>query len=202
MDAPAAEGRLAIPAAALLTGGASTRMGFDKAHARVGGVACATRIAQRLASLFEEVLLVGGDPPRDAPGRRVPDPPGTVCGLRGLVGALAAARAPRVLVVATDLPLVTPELLLALAAFPEADAVVPRSERGLHPLCAVYRCDTALPAARERLAAGTLALHGLLRALDTRELAPADLALLDPAGSALTNVNTPEDLARVEASFR
>jgi molybdopterin-guanine dinucleotide biosynthesis protein A len=177
-------------------------MGFDKARARVGGVPCATRIAQRLDSLFEEVLLVGGDPPPDAPGRRVPDPPGPLCGLRGLVGALAAAQAPRVLVVATDLPLVTPELLLALAAFPEADAVVPRSENGLHPLCAVYRRDSVLPAARERLAAGALALHGLLRALDTRELAPADLALLDPSGSALTNVNTPEDLARVEASFR
>jgi molybdopterin-guanine dinucleotide biosynthesis protein A len=197
-----AEGRLATPAAALLTGGASTRMGFDKAHARLAGVACATRIAECLASLFEEVLLVGGDPPREAPGRRVPDPPGPVCGLRGLVGALAAAQAPRVLVVATDLPFVTPELLLALAAFPEADAVVPRSERGPHPLCAVYRRESALPAARERLAAGRLKLQDLLAALDTRELAPADLTLLDPEGRALSNLNTPEDLARAEASLR
>jgi len=183
----------------VLLGGASRRMGRDKATLLVGGVAAATRVATLLETLFEEVLLVGGSPPADAPGRRVSDPDGPRCALRGLVGALAAATAPRVLVVATDLPLLSPDLLLALVAMPEADAVVPRTRDGAHPLCALYAREAVLPVARANLASGRLALHELLEAVDTSWLEGPDLALVDPDGSALLNANRPEDLARAEA---
>jgi molybdopterin-guanine dinucleotide biosynthesis protein A len=193
------DGRIATVSAALLAGGASSRMGCDKAHLSVGGEAAATRIARLLASLFEDVLLVGGDPPAEAPGRRVEDPEGPVCALRGLTRALEAARCERVLVVATDLPLLTPDLLLALVAWPEADVVLPRTDDGWHPLCALYRRDTALPAAQRQLASGALALRDLIAELDVHPLDSADLAALDPDGIALSNVNEPADLARVES---
>jgi molybdopterin-guanine dinucleotide biosynthesis protein A len=186
-------------AGAVLTGGASARMGRDKATLPVGGVAGATRAARLLAGLFDDVLLVGGSPPPDAPGRRVPDPEGPRCALRGLVGALAAAEAPRVLVVATDFPLLDEELVLALVAWPEADAVVPRTPDGAHPLCALYAREAVLPVARAHLAAGRLALHDLLDSVATAWLAGPDLALVDREGTALLNANHPEDLARAEA---
>ena len=192
------DGRIGNVAGAVLVGGASSRMGRDKAHLAVGGVAGATRAARLLGSLFEEVLLVGGSPPADAPGRRVPDGDGPACALRGLVAALAAAAAPRVLVVATDLPLLPPDLLLALVAWPEADAVVPRTSRGPQPLCALYARDAVLSVARARLVAGELALHRLLAGVRTAYLEPADLARLDPQGTALFNLNTPDDLAALE----
>jgi len=196
------EGRLATVAGAVLLGGASARLGRDKARVRLGGVALVTRAARTLGSLCEEVLLVGGDPPPDAPGRRVPDPEGPACALRGLVGALAWARAERVLVLATDLPLLTPDLLLALVAFREADAVAPRDGAGLHPLCALYCREAVLPVARERLARGELALRGLLDALDCAVLEGADLRAVDPRGCALENANTERDLARAETLWR
>jgi molybdopterin-guanine dinucleotide biosynthesis protein A len=174
-------------------------MGRDKAALPVGGVAAATRVATLLETLFEEVLLVGGDPPPEAPGRRVPDPGGPRCALRGLVGALAAAGAPRVLVAATDLPLLSADLALALVAWPEADAVAPRTADGAHPLCALYAREAVLPVARANLASGRLALHELLESVDTSWLEGADLALVDPEGAALLNANRPEDLARAEA---
>jgi molybdopterin-guanine dinucleotide biosynthesis protein A len=194
-----AAGRIATISAAILAGGASSRMGSDKAFAKIGGVAAATRIAHLLGDLFEEVLLVGGEPPREARGRRVADLEGPTCALRGLRSALEAAAGERVLVVATDLPLVTPALLLALVAWPEADAVVPRTGGGRHPLCALYRLDAVLPVARSRLATGELKLSDLLDALDTRYLDGRDLERVDPEGIALTNVNTPDDLARAES---
>ncbi len=194
-----AESRLGTISAAVLTGGASTRMGHDKARMEIGGTAGATRLARLLDGLCEDLLLVGGSPPEEAPGRRVPDPAGPVCALRGLVAALEAAREPRLLVVATDLPLLTADLVLALVAAPEADVVLPRTARGRQPLCALYRRETVLPLARERLAADRLALHGLLDAVDTVELGPEELALVDPTGQALTNVNTPEELREAES---
>jgi molybdopterin-guanine dinucleotide biosynthesis protein A len=198
-SAESAQGRIATVSAAVLSGGISSRMGFDKARAPVAGVPAATRVARLLAGLFEEVLLVGGDPPSEAPGRRVPDLEGPRCALRGLTGALQSACAERVLVVATDLPLLTPDLLLALVAWPEADAVVPRTRDGSHPLCALYRREAVLPVARSRLAAGELGLTDLLDAVGAAYFGEADLAAVDPGGTALTNVNTPEDLARAEA---
>ena len=194
--------RFANVSGAVLTGGASARMGRDKAHLPVGGVASATRVAARLAALCEDVVLVGGDPPAEASGRRAPDVPGPRCALRGLVGALEACRAERVLVVATDLPFVSADLLLALIAWPVADALVPRDARGAHPLCALYRREPVLDVARRLLADERLAMRELLAAVDTRYLEGADLAAVDPDGRALTNLNTPEDLARAEGPLR
>jgi molybdopterin-guanine dinucleotide biosynthesis protein A len=191
----AREGRLGNVAAALLLGGASSRMGADKAQLELEGEPVATRLARLLSALCEDVLLVGGAPPASAPGRRVADPDGPRCALRGLVGALAAARAERVLVLATDLVGVTPDLLLALVAAPEADVVAPRTPAGPEPLCALYRREPVLAEARRRLAAGPLALHALLAALSVGWLEGEDLRTLDRSGRALANVNTPEDLA-------
>ena len=191
----AAEGRFANVSAALLLGGASERMGSDKAQLELAGAPAAARLAERLACLCEEVLLVGGSPPAGAEGRHVPDPNGPRCALRGLVGALEAARAERVLVLATDLFGVTPELLLALIAAPDADVVAPRTERGPEALCALYRREPALREARARLAAGRLALHELLGALSVYWLEGEDLGVLGAPGRMLANLNTPEELA-------
>jgi len=174
-------------------------MGRDKASLTVGGVAAATRIACVLAELFEDVLLVGGDPPANAPGRRVPDPPGPPCPLRGIVAALGAAWAERVLIVATDLPLVTPALLLGIVAWPRAEVVVPRPGGVPQPLCALYEREVARRAAFARFQAGRLAAQGVLSELQASYLEDTDLAEVDPDGAALANLNTPEDLARAEA---
>ena len=97
-----------------------------------------------------------------------------------------------------DRRLLTPGLLLALVAWPEADGVGARDGHGPQPLCGVYRKSVALAAARARLAQEKLALAGWLEALDAQAL-PADvMASLDPDGVALSNLNTPEELASIE----
>jgi molybdopterin-guanine dinucleotide biosynthesis protein A len=189
--------RFANVSAALLLGGESTRMGRDKARLEIAGEPAAVRLASLLSSLFDDVLLVGGDPPAGAPGRRVPDVEGPRCALRGVATALAGAREERVLVLATDLMAMTPDLLLALVAYPDADAVVPRAGGIAQPLCAIYRRAPALAAARRSLAGGRLALMSVLDQLAPRWLEGDDLAAVDPDGNTLRNVNTPEDYARL-----
>ncbi|MEE8508104.1 MAG: NTP transferase domain-containing protein [Myxococcota bacterium] len=190
---------MANVAGALLVGGSSSRMGRDKGTLPVGSTTLTTHLATLLDSLFEDVLIVGASSHPVPPGRLVADPPGPPCALRGLVGALMAARAERVLIVATDLPLLTPDLLLALTAWPESDAVVPRDDHGAHPICAIYRRESVLPVAHKHLEAGGLSLHRLLEAVKTGYIEGPDLASVDPRAEALTNVNTPEEWARIEA---
>ena len=175
-------------------------MGRDKAHLEWRGEAWSTRAARMLSKVFEEVLLVGGNPEEGAPGRRVPDPPGPPCALRGLFGALASATSPRVLVLATDLPLLSMDLLLALTAWPERDAVVPTDSGGDHPLCAIYRREACLSIAAAHLEAGRLSLRELLGGVDTDRVSLEALGLEDLEPSPLTNVNTPAELARLEAT--
>lgn len=193
------DGQLGNVAGALLLGGGSRRMGRDKAHLEWQGERWSTRTARRLDKLFAETLLIGGEPASDAPGRRVPDPPGPSCALRGLVGALEAADAERVLIVATDLPLLCDDLLVALTAWPERDVVVPCDADGDHPLCAIYRRGRCLAVARAHLESERLALRDLLAALDTDRVTLARLGLADIGPNPLTNINTPEELALLEA---
>lgn len=197
------EDRLASVAGALLVGGTSARMGEDKARRPVLGEPAAVRLAGLLGTLFEEVLLVGGDPPPEAPGRWVPDPEDAPpCALRGMVAALEAARAPQVLVLATDQLAATPALLLALVARGDADAVVPVGEGHPQPLCALYRREAVLPLARRHLAAGPRALRDLLGALGgVVRLEGAALEAVAPGGLALRSANTPEAWRALEAAL-
>lgn len=193
------DGFLAELTAAILLGGGSTRMGRDKAWLELGGVPVATRLAARLLPLCAEVLLVGGRPPPSAPGRRVADPPGPRCALRGLVGALEAAATSRVLVVATDLPLLGEELVLALAARPPAEVVVPERGGRLHPTCAIYRRGRVLELARRQLGSGRLPLRELLAGLEVEVLPEPEVSRVDPAGHMLRNANTPEEWREIAA---
>ena len=87
-----------------------------------------------------------------------------------------------VVVLPTDMPLVTAELLRTLADAVEGhDAAVPQTG----PLPGAYR-RTVLPVLERRIASGDFALHGALGELRTRVLQ------LDEA--ALRNVNEPGDL--------
>jgi molybdopterin-guanine dinucleotide biosynthesis protein A len=95
---------------------------------------------------------------------------------------------------------VTADLLdrLITEADDTVDAVVPRSRRGLEPLCAVYRKRCA-PVLRERIETGALQLLALPDVLRVREVGPAALAPYDATGRLFANVNTPHDYARARA---
>lgn len=190
-EAPAspAGGRLANVSAALLLGG-EPACSADQADL------FAVRTTRLLASLFEEVLVVGGAAPAEVSGRLIPETSGPACPLRGVVAALEAASEERVLVLGMRHPLVTPDLLLGLTAWPEAAIVAPRFDSQPQPLCAVYLREAVLPAARERLASSEPNLLDLIASVECGWLEGADLASLDPDGDALFRIAAPEDATR------
>ena len=164
------DGRLASVAGAVIPGAAAQPEEAD----------AAAQIARRLAALFEEVICVGSEPPADTQGRRageVDSPPGA---LRDIGSALAAATAERVLVVVAGAEEASPDLLLALVAWPEAEAVVPRTREDALPPCALYRRQAALRVFREQLASGCDDVRACLEALDT---AYVDLDALPAVGA-------------------
>jgi molybdopterin-guanine dinucleotide biosynthesis protein A len=186
--------------AVLLTGGRSVRMGFDKAllpHPSSGQPLVLHQLATLRAAGAKEVFLSirnGTDYPQvSADLSRLHDD-GSRGPMAGIAAALAAAREPRLLVLAVDLPDVTPALLRKwLAWTPTEQGFVLIGPHGTEPLCALYP-RTARPFFDSALAAGRLALRDVVGKLSAAGLMHS--LLLTPAEyGALANWNTPADLA-------
>ena len=182
-------------------GGRASRFGGrDKSTLRVGGRTIFERQLDALTPLSDDILIIGGRPPIDAPGVRIVNDRHPGLGpLAGLEAALDAARDDAVVLLACDMPLVTTALLAHLLALaPQADAVVPQTDRGYHPLCAVYnrRC---LSTVRHRLDARALALNGLLQEITVRAVGSDELERFGREVRLLANANTPSDLDEIES---
>ncbi|MDB4982435.1 MAG: molybdopterin-guanine dinucleotide biosynthesis protein [Myxococcales bacterium] len=188
-------------AAAIIAGGAGTRMGGAiKAGLEVDGRSIAARQLEVLRREFERVVVVANEPGPWGPlGVEVHADIFRGAGpLAGIHAALAATTdAAGVVCVGGDMPFLEPALLALLRDHaPEADAVVPRVDGFPQPLLARYdaRC---LPVIEARLRAGARVVHELFAAVVTAWLDEPALRAVDPASRSFTNVNTPDDLARV-----
>lgn len=179
-------------AAILLAGGQSRRMGRDKALLPFGSEAVSERLYGILSACASEVVVV-----RD-PRRGFPVPGARLVGdrhpgrgpLEAIATGLEAIACERAVVVACDMPFVDREIIERLTRIdPEAALVIPRTERGLEPLLAVYARPLA-PAMRQLLEAGERRIQAIL------SLAPAcevPAWTLDPTLKAFWNLNRPED---------
>lgn len=183
---------------AVLTGGASRRMGVDKAFIAWEGRPLAQHVAERVARACARVVLVGGA------GRGYealglpwwPDPAGLEGRgpLAGLVAALG--RAPRILLVACDLPeveaLVLGRLMAAAGSAPVAMPVW--GDGRLEPTVGVY-ARGALGAARSSLAGGSGRMSDLLSVRGARLIPIEALGSEAQVTRVFRNLNRPEDLA-------
>lgn len=188
----------------ILIGGASSRMGTDKALLRLDGQTFVERIAAALASVAERTNVVGARREAAWGLPNVPDVYRQWGALGGLHAALAACRTQWAAVVACDLPFVTGELFVRLASLREDfDTVVPVQTDGRpQPLCALYRSAACLSLAQELIAAGERRPRSLLSSARTRWVAPDELADLNGATLFFTNVNRPEDYADAQKERR
>jgi molybdopterin-guanine dinucleotide biosynthesis protein A len=181
----------------ILAGGASSRMGADKAHLRLGGRTLVGRIADALGAVAGRLSVVSSKPDARAFGLPVV---GDVYAGRGALGGLHAAladcRAPWAAVASCDLPFVTAELFARLAASAQEgfDAVAPLQPDGRpQPLCALYARARCLDEAERLILADELRPRALLAAVRTRWLAFEELAELPGSELFFLNLNTPED---------
>ena len=184
-------------------GGASSRMGEDKALKTFLGRPLIQRVVERLSPIANEVLVTTNRPeaymflnlrllPDLKPGRGA---------LGGLYTAIASAKHPIVAVVACDMPFASPKLLEAasnLLMDEGVDVVIPKSEEGYEPIHAVYRRETCLPAIEAAIAADQWKVIAWFPHVKVRVLTPEEIKQYDPSGLAFWNVNTPEEFAKAE----
>ncbi|MBD3334365.1 MAG: NTP transferase domain-containing protein, partial [Candidatus Eisenbacteria bacterium] len=179
---------------AVLVGGRSRRMGRPKAQIRIGDRESATYVVRALRPVTERIFLVGEAAGLDHLGlMHVRDIRPEHGPLGGLETAFLESRAERLVVVACDLPCVTPALLrrLQMAAV-GYQAAVPNVGGQRHPLCAVYD-RSCLPVIQRRLDDGTYGMLEMLNEITCCDVfTDAEGNPLDP--DLLINVNTPPDV--------
>lgn len=185
------------PAAAILAGGSARRFGGSaKALLDVGGERIIDRQLRALRQITDAIFVVAADPSPFA-GLALDVVPDAIpgCGaLGGIYTAIQRSPRARTLVVASDMPFLNPSFLQRLADT-DSDVVMPRTARGLEPLCALYSRACAEPI-RRRLAAGSLEAAVVPEGVRSEEIGPEVLAAYDPDGLMFVNVNTPHDHAR------
>lgn len=171
---------------AVLCGGASRRMGVDKATLKVDGVAMARRVADvLLAAGCSPVIAIGGNEAqiRSLGLEFVADEFPGEGPLGGILTALSVG-AP-VVVVACDLPNMRPETLATLLqSLGDHDAAIANTDRA-EPLCAVWS-DRARVHLRAQFQSGERALHKVIDGLD--------IAWVAVPAADLHNINTRGDL--------
>jgi molybdopterin-guanine dinucleotide biosynthesis protein A len=151
--------------ALVLAGGASRRMGRDKAWLELDGRPLLLHVIDRLAPVCGRILVVGAPdqrlPELPTSVTRVDDPPalhgrGPLVGVRIGLEALADTGIELAYLSSCDAAALTSAhvrfMLERLAAMPDADALVPRDDHGLHPLALALRVAPALARARSMLA--------------------------------------------------
>ena len=196
-------------------GGESRRMGRSKATVPFGGKPLISRLVTRLAPVADELIVTTNEAPNlqflleEFPQldiRLVPDIHEQRGALRGLNTAFAAARFPYVAVVACDMVFASPSLVVAEAvrmSETKADIVVPVNQYGYEPFHALYRRSACLAASERALSQGCVRAQDLFdgQGLDILEFTRDEVLEVEPRGGCFVNVNTPEDLQRVEESF-
>ena len=182
-------------AGVLLTGGASRRMGTDKASIVRQGESLAVRAARVLAEVCDPVVEVGPGASGLACVREDPAGSGPLAAL--VAGATALATPGPVVLFACDLPFVEAPVLRLLAEWPGRATVIPLVAGRLQYACARYGPE-ALERAHAALRAGTFSLRSAADG-DHDELAESHWLTVG-APNTFADVDSPADLRRLGLS--
>lgn len=184
-------------------GGASSRMGEDKALKLFLGRPLIQRVIDRLKPIADELIVTTNRPDDFSflglrlfsdvkPGRGA---------LGGLYTAIASAAHPFVAVIACDMPFASADLIqssVKIMGKENAALVIAKNDEGYEPLHAVYRRETCLPAIESAIEANQWRVVSWIPQVNARVLTAEEIKSADPEGLAFWNVNTPEEFARAE----
>jgi molybdopterin-guanine dinucleotide biosynthesis protein A len=184
----------------VLAGGRSRRMGRPKESLPFRGTTLLGHTVATLTLCTHPVVIVARDADQELPPLPLetdlvydgaPDQGplvGMIAGLEAVAGDCEA-----VFVTACDVPFLTARAISGLAdRLGDCDLVIPRADGKLQPLSAIYRVGV-LAAARALLSEGIRTPRTLAERVKTRILEADEVAVFDPDGGLLRNVNSPDE---------
>ena len=179
-------------------------MGRDKSWLILDGRPMIEHVIGAVSQVADRVAIIANGPEYHRLGLPVfSDTKQGVGPLEGIRTALTNSYTEKALLVACDMPFVTPDLLASLLHFGEGHQVAaPIGPDGLlEPLCAVYS-TSILDIATRLIEGGQRKVSRLLDAVDTRLVAFEEIRSLPGSDVFFLNINTAEDYEHATALLR
>jgi molybdopterin-guanine dinucleotide biosynthesis protein A len=199
--------------AIVLAGGFSKRLGEDKGLIKLADKPLILHIIDRVSTMVDEVIIVVGSHAQEANYTHilksnvkiVVDKYEMQSPLVGALTGFESAHGKYSLLLPCDSPFVSRQIaFLLLELCIDKDAVIPRWPNGyLEPLQAAYRTKSALTAAKRALEDKKSDMRSMIFHLKKiLYLSTLVLKQMDPKLMTFFNVNTLEDLRKVEHMFK
>jgi molybdopterin-guanine dinucleotide biosynthesis protein A len=179
----------------ILAGGASRRMGTDKAFLEVNGKPLIEHILAVFSSLFARTIVVTNTPERyrgyavEITSDALP-----ISGpLTGIYSGLLKSSDEYNFVAACDMPFLNPRLITYMGEIAAGhDAVVPQFDGFLEPLHAVYRRGL-LSRMESHIKKQDRRIRGIFDHIDVRYVTEEEIVRFDREKRSFKNLNTPKE---------
>ncbi|MCX7856456.1 MAG: molybdenum cofactor guanylyltransferase [Deltaproteobacteria bacterium] len=186
---------------AILAGGMSRRMGYDKATAKFRGETLITHVYNVAKKVFDDVMIVTSNHSnlKGIRGRILKDIIFVRSPITGIVTSLIESSTEYTFILACDMPFVTEESMrYVIENLSDEDIVIPKTEKGFEPLHALYK-RSCIPFLLRSLYLGKMKIQSIFPYLQVRIL-ENNLRFYNGSISVFTNINTKEDLIRFSKS--
>ncbi len=188
---------------AILSGGKSRRMGFNKAFIRINDETIIERSLTLFKSIFDHVFIVANDIAlyENLDARVYSDIYKDAGSLGGVYTALFHADGGWAFVTACDMPYLNDRVIRKILNVPLKgyEAVVPFINGRYHPMHALYSKKCLKPI-ESMIKEGNLRINDLLDIIKVKKLSETDFGDL-PITASVENINTREDLLRTGAPY-
>ena len=182
----------------ILAGGESKRLNsVEKSNLLVGDKRIIERMMTVYEKLFSEIILVSNHPTTylEWDAIVVKDIYTKRSSLTGIHSGLFYTKTDHAFIAACDTPFLKMDLVKTILQHIDssADIVIPRTDVGIEPLCAVYsrRCLQTIQGALEQ---NNLKIRSFFSKLRVKEIPETVLRTMDPDLVSFFNINTPDDL--------
>ncbi|OGO02997.1 MAG: hypothetical protein A2Y59_05550 [Chloroflexi bacterium RBG_13_52_14] len=188
----------------VLAGGHSSRLGREKHLEKLAGKSLIELVISHLSSLSTEILLVISRKQARISSQSYTQPEAKTVvdlyprkgSLGGIYTGLVYSKTLQNLVVACDMPFLSPALLRYMISLsPGFDVVIPRMGDNIEPLHAIYSKNCARPI-EEQLKRDNLKIAGFFDSVKVKYIEKEEIERFDPEHLSFFNVNTEADLEK------
>lgn len=183
----------------ILAGGKSSRMGYDKGLAMVNGKKMIEHVYAALSQVVDKVIIVANSNSYDYLNLPVYEDMYKEIGpVAGIYTGLSHSTTEKNLIVACDMPFVSPQLFIRiLEHIGNNQIVVPTVNNHLEPLCGFYKKEI-LEELKEIIEMEVYPVHRVIEFFDHLALKINEEEM--HADNLFTNINKPEDIEQIDKS--
>ena len=187
----------------ILSGGKSMRMGVNKAFIKIDGIPIIYRIYTLFKKLFNEIIIVTDKKELFAnlDVKIFSDLIPHQGALGGIYTGLFFSSFHYSFCVACDMPFLQESVIQYLIhQIDDHDIILPRTRDGFQPLHAIYSKNCLEPI-KKMMTGEKSRIIDFYPLVNTKIIEEEDFCFLDPQRSSFININTPEELLKIQAKL-